>query len=220
MNPSERIAQEIPLELAPRKDIEKIVAVLTSAFFSYPGIKFMTSIARDGKKAVRDYFYFWMEEAYINRAVFRASKKYEGVLVFCLVGYPKTNIWIRGKTLWANLNQFKISDIKKVYMHEGDLDRAHHRVMGDRPHYYLELLGVDPKFQGKKIASRLVNPVLAYADRVGNPCYLETSSAQNTKVYGGWGFKVVETIPTPFIKNKTVYLMVRKPASNTSLYKE
>jgi len=114
MNPSEKIAQEIPLELAPRNDIEKVVTVLTSAFQNYPGIKFISSIARNEKKAVRDYFYLWMEEAYINRAVFRASEKYEGVLVFCLAGYPKTNIWIKGKTLWANLNQFEISDIKKV----------------------------------------------------------------------------------------------------------
>lgn len=64
-------------------------------------------------------------------------------------------------------------------------------------HWYLFLIGVDPSFQGKGCASRLLKPMLARIDQEHFPCYLETQNEENVPVYEHFGFKVVEedTIP-------------------------
>jgi GNAT superfamily N-acetyltransferase len=59
-------------------------------------------------------------------------------------------------------------------------------------HWYLQLLAVDPAFQGKGFSSRLVKPMLARADKEGLPCYLETQAAKNVTLYEHFGFRVGE----------------------------
>ena len=58
-------------------------------------------------------------------------------------------------------------------------------------HWYLLLLGVEPKTQGRGLGGRLMAPMLAHADRQGLPCYLETSTPSNLPYYQARGFEVV-----------------------------
>jgi GNAT superfamily N-acetyltransferase len=60
---------------------------------------------------------------------------------------------------------------------------------------------VDPKFQGKGFAGRLIIPVLAKIDAQHLPCYLETFEEKNASIYECFGFRTIEraSIPqTPF----------------------
>ena len=57
--------------------------------------------------------------------------------------------------------------------------------------WYLYNLVVDPKAQGKHIASRLVLPMLEYCSMQGSPVYLETHRERNTAIYEHFGFRVV-----------------------------
>ncbi|KAJ5630356.1 uncharacterized protein N7484_010456 [Penicillium longicatenatum] len=72
----------------------------------------------------------------------------------------------------------------------------HHKLMGDRPHYYLELLGVHPSYQGKGLASKLLKWGLARADEEGVEVYL-SSSPDGKFVYEKNGFKSYESF-SPF----------------------
>jgi GNAT superfamily N-acetyltransferase len=58
-------------------------------------------------------------------------------------------------------------------------------------HWYLFLLGVDPPRQGQGVGGALIAPVLAQADAVGVPCYLETMKTRNVPFYRKHGFDVV-----------------------------
>lgn len=70
-----------------------------------------------------------------------------------------------------------------------------HHEAAPGPHWYLEILGVDPTRQGQGIGSGLIQPVLARADADGVACYLETANPKNVPFYLGRGFAVVvETI--------------------------
>lgn len=60
------------------------------------------------------------------------------------------------------------------------------------PHWYLETMGVDPAAQRKGLGGRLLEPVLAIADRDGVDCYLETAKPENTEYYARHGFVVVD----------------------------
>ncbi len=60
-----------------------------------------------------------------------------------------------------------------------------------QPYWYLEVVGVEPATQGLGVGTRLLEPVLAQADEVGQRCYLETMTERNVSWYGTLGFEVV-----------------------------
>ncbi|KAJ5591939.1 uncharacterized protein N7459_002308 [Penicillium hispanicum] len=78
----------------------------------------------------------------------------------------------------------------------GTMDAYHRRLMGDRPHYYLEILGVDPSYQGRGLASKLLKWGLARADEEGVEVYL-SSSPEGRPVYEKYGFQSLESF-SPF----------------------
>jgi ribosomal protein S18 acetylase RimI-like enzyme len=61
-----------------------------------------------------------------------------------------------------------------------------------QPYWYLEVVGVDAEARGLGVGTRLLEPVLALADQVGQPCYLETMTGRNVGWYRTLGFKVKE----------------------------
>lgn len=60
------------------------------------------------------------------------------------------------------------------------------------PHWYLSVLGVEPRRHGEGVGSALLAEGLARADADGAPAYLETESEANVAFYARFGFDVVE----------------------------
>jgi ribosomal protein S18 acetylase RimI-like enzyme len=65
------------------------------------------------------------------------------------------------------------------------------------PHLYLQTIGIHPEAQGQGLASRLIRPFLAEADRRGLPCYTETVTPENVSLYEHYGFQVAEQCRLP-----------------------
>jgi ribosomal protein S18 acetylase RimI-like enzyme len=65
------------------------------------------------------------------------------------------------------------------------------------PHWYLGLLAVDLRHQGKGHASALLRPVLEILERAKMPCYLETHKKENVALYEHFGFHVLEGLELP-----------------------
>lgn len=62
------------------------------------------------------------------------------------------------------------------------------------PHWYLGLIGVDPKHQGSGIGSALLQHRLTECDHSGMPAYLETQKPENVPYYSRFGFTVAKVI--------------------------
>ena len=62
------------------------------------------------------------------------------------------------------------------------------------PHWFLPLIGVDPRCQGKGYGSALLRHVLAQCDRDHAPAYLESSNPANIPLYERHGFVALGTI--------------------------
>jgi ribosomal protein S18 acetylase RimI-like enzyme len=77
------------------------------------------------------------------------------------------------------------------------------------PHWYLDMIGVNPPYQGQGFCSRLVRPVLERIDRDGMPCYLETNAEKNVGIYRRFGFQVIAENKMPGLE-LTTYAMLRK----------
>lgn len=60
----------------------------------------------------------------------------------------------------------------------------------DEPHWYLPVIGVDPRHRGKGIGSALLRSALARVDADGLGAYLEATSPRNRALYERHGFVV------------------------------
>lgn len=91
-----------------------------------------------------------------------------------------------------------------------EVARRLHRQYAPEPHWYLNIVGVEPSQQGRGIGSRLMAPMLARADNERMPCWLDTHEDKNVRLYQRHGFEIAEraevrghAIP--------VYGMLRRP---------
>lgn len=77
------------------------------------------------------------------------------------------------------------------------------------PHFYLSVVGTEPKKQGEGIGSALLLPTLQRCDETGTAAYLESSKESNLRFYARHGFAVRERIELP--DGPPLWLMWREP---------
>jgi GNAT superfamily N-acetyltransferase len=77
------------------------------------------------------------------------------------------------------------------------------------PHFYLSVLGTEPRMRGRGIGSALMAPVLAQCDRDEIPAFLETTRERNVDFYARHGFQVTREIVLP--RGPRMWLMWREP---------
>lgn len=80
------------------------------------------------------------------------------------------------------------------------------------PHWYLAVLGVDPKWQGRGFGEALIRPVLDRCDVECVPAYLETQKIENLPFYERFGFVVTDKVMVEGAP--PVWLMWREPRSD------
>ncbi len=79
----------------------------------------------------------------------------------------------------------------------------------DEPHWYLPMIGVDTRQQGRGIGGQLMQYALEQCDSDGIPAYLESSNPRNISLYERCGFVSLGTIQ--FGDSVPLYPMVRWP---------
>ncbi|KAJ5520949.1 Acyl-CoA N-acyltransferase [Penicillium fimorum] len=94
------------------------------------------------------------------------------------------------------------------------MEEQHVKWMGDRPHYYLDILGVHPSYQGKGLGTKLLKWGLTRADAEGVEVYLAASPA-GRPLYSKYGFREVDTFsPYP---GHVLVMMIRSPNAQQKL---
>jgi GNAT superfamily N-acetyltransferase len=82
-------------------------------------------------------------------------------------------------------------------------------------HYYLFVIGVEPRFQGKGLGKALLARMHGDADAQGVASYLETDTTANVRLYEGVGYRVLtdENVPTlPALR----FWTMRRPAAEVA----
>lgn len=82
---------------------------------------------------------------------------------------------------------------------------------GSGPHWYLGVLATHPDRRREGLASRVVAPVLAAADRTRTPAFLETATPDNLHFYATLGFRPV--VETELDRGPRLWVLRRDPAS-------
>ncbi|UQA59294.1 GNAT family N-acetyltransferase [Polyangium aurulentum] len=84
---------------------------------------------------------------------------------------------------------------------------AHHHIT--EPHFYLFVLGVEPRLQGRGIGAALLRSFTARADAASKPCYLETDRISSVRLYERHGFEVMREIDIAPLGGLHMWLMRR-----------
>jgi ribosomal protein S18 acetylase RimI-like enzyme len=142
--------------------------------------------------------------------VYTSSEKLEGVAAWLPPGkapFGARQI-IRSVPL-STLFRFGRQGAGRMRSYGRLVDNLHCRLV-PYPHWYLQIIGVGPAYQGQGFSSRLLRPVLERIDRERMPCYLETNSGKNVAIYRRFGFEVVSEDRMPGTE-LTIFAMLRKP---------
>lgn len=180
-----------------RRDERAAVATLAAAFADY---QLLTSLCPDAARRKR------VAHAFCQ-FLFRIAVRHGGVYatadrsaVVCAL--PPGAEW---PSEWAYVRVGVLSAAWRFGLRNGlrflrlgpwfDSTRHHH--MGDRPHWYVHLLGVRPELQGKGLSRAVLRPVSDAADRDGVPVYLETMPEANVPIYQRLGFALLGKTELP-----------------------
>ena len=85
------------------------------------------------------------------------------------------------------------------------MDQSHPK----EAHWYLAMIGVDPKAQGKGLGSDLMQYAVARCDQDRMLAYLETANPRNIPLYERFGFEVMESFQMGAAPRMTP--MLRRP---------
>jgi hypothetical protein len=80
------------------------------------------------------------------------------------------------------------------------------------PHWYLQVMAVDPSVQRQGLGTALLAPTLTACDVGGHPAWLETQREENLRYYERFGF-VVEQVHQPVKSVPPLWTMKRPPRS-------
>jgi ribosomal protein S18 acetylase RimI-like enzyme len=184
-----------------KSQAEPAIEVLKNAFKETYSTKYYFPNDVNREKAVRCFLSIGVHTGIKYGEVYATSSNYEGAAIWMSSDNLPITTWkmLSSVSLMAVLGFVRYGGLKM--MRAGDYVEKAHKRLAPSKHWYLQTMGVDPKFQGKGYAGRLIRPMLAKIDIQHLPCYLETFEEKNASIYEGFGFKIIErsSIPqTPF----------------------
>jgi len=181
-----------------KKDNAKpAVQVLVKAFRNYPLLKYYYPIASNREKISNYFLSFVVYSGIKYGEVYATSPNLEGIAIWI----PSKNYPV---TFWKMLRSVPLSTIFSFGRYGGSkmshfsdyLDSVHQRLVPFK-HWFLQTIGVAPKFQGKGFGSKLLRPMLSKIDKEYLPCYLETIDEKNVSIYERFGFKIIDKSIVP-----------------------
>ena len=188
---------------------EPCVEVLVKAFKNYPLFKYYFP-----NKSTREKISYYVLSLAIYSGikygeVYATSSNLEGIAIWI----PSNNYPV---TFWKMLRSVPLSKIFGLVRYGGSKMKAFneyidsvHQYNAPFKHWFLQVIGVAPRFQGKGYAGKLLRSMFSNIDKEQLPCYLETVSEKNVSIYERFGFKIIDKSIVPKTKF-TNWAMLRK----------
>jgi GNAT superfamily N-acetyltransferase len=186
---------------ASKADLDGLTAVITAAFAEDP-------LWRWAFAELRDLEVWWR---FLISSVLRYPNTYiAGDFAAAAVWVPPGGVELteeeeaRVPRVLEQLVGERAADVLALL---GEFDGSHPH---DQEHYYLSLLGTDPRERGKGIGMGLLAHCLEIVDAEGLPAYLESSNPANDARYERLGFAPHGSFSTPDGRH-SVTTMWREP---------
>jgi len=180
-----------------KSHIEPAAGILVRAFRDYPLLQDSFSDELQRRRVAPYFFRFSLYYGIKYGETYATTPNLEGVAVWI----PSENFSV---TFWRAVRSVPLSVIlgfgregggRMKYL--GEYINVMHKRLAPFKHWFLQTIGVDPEFQGKGYAGKLLRPMLSRIDEEGLACYLETLDERNVLLYEHFGFRVVEKATIP-----------------------
>ena len=152
---------------------------------------------------------FYLRRDYSYSKVFITSPELEGIAIW-VHSDKRRPFWriLTSGAIWQAV-KIGIKPLWKIHKIDEYMERKH-KELAPMKHWYLAALAVDPEYQGKGWASKLLKEMFLNIDKEGLPCYLETEGEKNVSMYQHFGFKVIGEYIVPDTTDKLI-AMLREP---------
>jgi ribosomal protein S18 acetylase RimI-like enzyme len=181
-------------------NLSRAVATLVTAFAADPAIRWMYPRAEQYLQHFPDFV-----RAFGGRA-------FEHGTALWLKGHHGAALWLSpdvqpdgdamGALLEQSVNEERLPEVASL------LEQMSH-FHPSQPHWYLPLIGVDPRMQQRGYGSGLLMLGLERCDRERLPAYLESTNPRNIPLYERLGFQILGRIRTE--TSPVVTPMLRHP---------
>jgi GNAT superfamily N-acetyltransferase len=194
------------------KERDAGAAVLGRAFTEYELFRYYFRYATERHAAADRLSFIELSVCLKYGEVYASSEKLEGVAAWLPPGKaPFGARQIMRSVPLSALVRFGRQGAGRMRAYGRFVDDLHRRLV-PYPHWYLQIIGVDPAHQGQGFSGRLLRPVLERIDRERMPSYLGTNSGKNVAIYRRFGFGVVSEDKLPGTQ-VTIFAMLRKAPS-------
>lgn len=195
-----------------KNDIEPAARMLVRTFYDNPIFVYYFPDSSEREDKLQSTFEFMIKDGIKYGETYATSTKIEGIAVW----YPSEKAKMTPLRALMNdgLSLFLKVGIKSVFkmIRSYNFIYSMHDRLAPFSYWYLSLIGVDPKHQGKGYGSILLKSMLTRIDNGGLPCYLDTNDEKNVSIYRHYGFKVIETYRLPKT-NYNNWAMIRKKSN-------
>jgi GNAT superfamily N-acetyltransferase len=180
------------LRLATADDVPRLATTLADAFINDPVYTWMLPGALRLKPRLRAMFRAEIEQYGLPQGTVWTTADCDGAVVSLPPGaweMPKS-ITLAQALVWARAFGTRLLLAARVQ-----------RAMEERhlhgPHFYVRIIGVRARLQGRGLGSALMQPTLQSADSAGLPTYIEASSDRSAALYERLGFVPIEVLELP-----------------------
>lgn len=178
--------------LLKTSEIKQANEILVRAFskdpmFRYLGIEIKPGQSQVDKSLLKWFCNFNLRNCQPYNHIYTTPGDLKGVAVWIPPGKSEMNTWQILLMLFVLFWKCGWHRTKRSLSLFSTLNKRHHEEMSE-PHWMLNLIGVEPTYQGKGIGSLLLQPILEKADRDGFSCYLSTFNEQAVGFYQKHGF--------------------------------
>ena len=176
---------ETKIRVLESNEIGKVGAMMTVAFSGDPFMRWMYPEPDAFIKHFPKFVEAFAGGAFDQNAAFVD----EGFGGACMWFPPGTEVNEEG------LRQLAIATIAPERLGQmGEIFQQMEEYHVDEEVWYLPMIGVDARFQGRGIGALLMNSVLAKTDEMGIPTYLESSNPANIPFYKRLGYEAIGKI--------------------------
>jgi len=195
-------APPTPVRVAGAGDLRAVSLVLSRAFRGDPVHRWILPSELDWALASDRFFAMVMRDTLRHRSAF-TTEAHEGAALW-VPPYPVPATRSERLGMAARWYLALGRRAAEVGRELSRIERAH----PIEPHWYLAVLGTDPRHQRRGVGSALLEPILARCDADRVPAYLESSKRENVLFYQRHGFRVQGELE--FRNGPTVWRMQRE----------